>query len=163
MERVERLSLILHVIRICSRRIFSMLDNVGSFGVLNDAFKMICTDMELVESEYFIDYDTCFRASLLTKFYLNQTKILAGYDPITDNILTNKKSNRRILRAAEVVVRCSCQELWDECSTNISLHERSLVRMPLRCLVESLYIIEWRRINSQREFLFAEKIHEYGM
>ena len=92
MERVERLSLVLHIFKTCSRRLFGMVDDIHSFGSLNDQFKIICTDTELDEAEYIIDYDTCFRASLLTKFYLNQTKILAGYDPISDNILSNKKS-----------------------------------------------------------------------
>jgi len=92
MERVVRLSLVLHIFKTCSRRLFGMVDNVHSFGALNDEFKIICTDEELEEAEYIIDYDTCFRASLLTKFYLNQTKILAGYDPISDNILSNKRS-----------------------------------------------------------------------
>ncbi len=94
MERVERLSLALHIFKTSSRRLFNMIDNLHSFGVLNDQFKIICADQELVEAELVIDYDTCFRASLLTKFYLNQTKILAGYDPITDNISLNKKSKR---------------------------------------------------------------------
>jgi hypothetical protein len=91
MERVERLSLALHILKICSLRLFDMVANMQSFGELDDQFKSICTEQELVDAEHLIDYDTCFRASLLTKFYLNQTKILAGYDPITDNILLNKK------------------------------------------------------------------------
>ncbi|CAF3784065.1 unnamed protein product [Rotaria sp. Silwood1] len=91
MERVERLSLALHIFKICSRRLFNMVEHVESFGVLNDQFKTICTEQELNEGDHVIDYDTCFRASLLTKFYLNQTKILAGYDPFTDHILINKK------------------------------------------------------------------------
>ena len=68
-----------------------MVDHIESFGTLNDQFKILCADQELIEAEHIIDYDTCFRASLLTKFYLNQTKILAGYDPITNNIVLNKK------------------------------------------------------------------------
>jgi hypothetical protein len=92
MERLERLSLALHILKICSRRLFNMAEALESFGSLNDQFKIACTDQELIEEEHLIDYDTCFRASLLTKFYLNQTKILAGYDPITDSILPNKKS-----------------------------------------------------------------------
>ncbi|CAF1249143.1 unnamed protein product [Adineta steineri] len=91
MERVERLSLVLHILKICSRRLFNMLGNIESFGILDDKFKIICTEQELNEDDHLIDYDTCFRASLLTKFYLNQIKILAGYDPITDHILLNKK------------------------------------------------------------------------
>jgi hypothetical protein len=94
MERVERLSLALHILKISACRLFNMLENLHSFGVLDDQFKIVCTDQELVEAEHRIDYDTCFRASLLTKFYLNQTKILAGYDPITDSILLNKKRKR---------------------------------------------------------------------
>ena len=69
-----------------------MIDTVHSFGPLNDEFKIICASQELVEADYVIDYDTCFRASALTKFYLNQTKILAGYDPINDSLLSNKRS-----------------------------------------------------------------------
>jgi hypothetical protein len=68
-----------------------MVEHVETFGTLDDQFKILCTDQELIEAEHIIDYDTCFRASLLTKFYLNQTKILAGYDPITNNIVVNKK------------------------------------------------------------------------
>jgi hypothetical protein len=68
-----------------------MLDDVVSFGTLNDQFKLSCTNQRLDEHERIIDYDTCFRAANLTKFYLNQTKILAGYDPISDNIVLNKK------------------------------------------------------------------------
>ncbi|CAF2253296.1 unnamed protein product, partial [Rotaria magnacalcarata] len=68
-----------------------MIDNIQSFGILDDQFKTICTEQELNEADHIIDYDTCFRASLLAKFYLNQTKILAGYDPSTDHILGNKK------------------------------------------------------------------------
>ncbi|CAF4648696.1 unnamed protein product, partial [Rotaria magnacalcarata] len=92
MERVERLSLALHILKISSCRLFNMVDTLGTFSNLNDQFKIVCADQELNEAEHTIDYDTCFRASLLTKFYLNQTKILAGYDPVTDNILLNKKS-----------------------------------------------------------------------
>lgn len=62
-----------------------------SFESFDEKFKLICTNQELKEDEHVIDYDTCFRASLLTKFYLNQTKILAGYDPITDNVFGSKK------------------------------------------------------------------------
>jgi hypothetical protein len=97
MERVERLSLALHIFKTCSRRLFSMIDTVHSFGPLSDEFKVICTTQELVEADYVIDYDTCFRASLLTKFYLNQTKILAGYDPISDSLLSNKRSKKFFL------------------------------------------------------------------
>jgi hypothetical protein len=68
-----------------------MVEDIESFGILDDQFKTICTEQELSEADHVIDYDTCFRASLLTKFYLNQTKMLAGYDPLTDNILVNKK------------------------------------------------------------------------
>lgn len=68
-----------------------MTEAVGSFGVLNDQFKTICAEQELDQPDHLIDYDTCFRASALTKFYLNQTKILAGYDPFSDNIFGNKK------------------------------------------------------------------------
>ncbi|CAF1213442.1 unnamed protein product [Rotaria magnacalcarata] len=74
-KRVERLALALHIFKICSRRLFNMMDNIQSFGILDDQFKA----------------DTCFRASLLAKFYLNPTIILAGYDPSTDHILGNKK------------------------------------------------------------------------
>ncbi|CAF1031523.1 unnamed protein product [Adineta steineri] len=91
MERVERLSVVLHILKICSGRLFTMFENIESFGILDDKFKIICTEQELNEDDHLIDYDTCFRASLLTKFYLNQIKILAGYDPITDHILFNKK------------------------------------------------------------------------
>jgi len=94
MERVERLSLALHILKICSRRLFVMVERVQTFASLNNEFKLLCTDQELIESEHVLDYDTCFRASLLTKFYLNQTKILVGYDPITDNILSKKKCKR---------------------------------------------------------------------
>ncbi|CAF3310139.1 unnamed protein product [Rotaria socialis] len=90
-ERVERLSLALHILKICSRRLFNMVEDIESFGILDDQFKTICTEQELSEADHVIDYDTCFRASLLTKFYLNRTKMLAGYDPLTDNILVNKK------------------------------------------------------------------------
>ncbi|CAF1269647.1 unnamed protein product [Adineta steineri] len=96
MERVERLSLVLHILKICSRRLFNMLGNIESFGTLDDKFKIICTEQELNEDDHLIDYDTCFRASLLTKFYLNQIKILAGYDPITDHILLNKKYSMNV-------------------------------------------------------------------
>jgi hypothetical protein len=94
MERIERLALVLHIFKMCSRRLFSMVDSVLSFGVLNEQFKLVCAEQELNEFEHSIDYDTCFRASLLTKYYLNQTKILAGYDPITDNISSHKKSRQ---------------------------------------------------------------------
>ena len=92
MERIERLALVLHIFKICSRRLFTMVDAVLSFGVLDEPFKLLCAEQELNEVDHVIDYDTCFRASLLTKYYLNQTKILAGYDPITDNFLLHKKS-----------------------------------------------------------------------
>lgn len=92
MERLERLSLSLHIFKICSRRLFEMLPRINSFGSLNEEFKLVCADQEIAEDEHVIDYDTCFRASLLTEYYLNQTKILAGYDPVTDDILSNKKS-----------------------------------------------------------------------
>lgn len=95
MERVERLSLALHILKVSSRCLFNMVENIRSFGVPDDEFKLICAQQELIEADHFIDYDTSFRASLLTKFYLNQTKILAGYDPITDNILVNKKCKFR--------------------------------------------------------------------
>jgi len=97
MERVERLSLALHILKICSRRLFHMVEHVQTFGTLNDQFKLLCTNQELIEAEHLIDYDTCFRASLLTKFYLNQTKILAGYDPITNNVVVNKKCKTLVL------------------------------------------------------------------
>ncbi|CAF3370765.1 unnamed protein product [Rotaria sp. Silwood2] len=90
-ERVERLSLALHVFKNSARRLFSMIDSIQSFAIFDDRFKTICTDQQLSEAEHLIDYDTTFRASLLTKFYLNQTKILAGYDPITDNVIGNNK------------------------------------------------------------------------
>jgi hypothetical protein len=91
MERLERLSLSLHIFKICSRRLFGILPRINSFDSLNDEFKLVCADQELVEDERIINYGTCFRASLLTKYYLNQTKILASYDPVTDNILSDKR------------------------------------------------------------------------
>ena len=90
-ERVERLSLTLHVLKICSHRLFDLAENIDSFNVFNDQIKTKCTEKKLNESDHVVDNDTCFLASLLNKFYLNQTKILAGYDPITDHILINKK------------------------------------------------------------------------
>ncbi|CAF1368144.1 unnamed protein product [Rotaria sordida] len=90
-ERVERLSLALHILKNSARRLFSMTENIQSFAIFDDRFKTICTEQQLTEAEHLIDYDATFRASLLTKFYLNQTKILAGYDPITDNVIGNNK------------------------------------------------------------------------
>ncbi|CAF1497803.1 unnamed protein product, partial [Adineta steineri] len=120
MERVERLSLVLHILKICSRRLFTMLENIESFGILDDKFKIICTEQELNEDDHLIDYDTCFRASLLTKFYLNQIKILAGYDPITDHILLNKKCEINTFHLLSYPLRMNIlilfKGLWDELS-----------------------------------------------
>lgn len=80
--------------KICSHRLFDMVDTMGSFDILDDRFKLICAQQELQENDHVIEYDTCFRASMLTKFYLNQTKILAGYDPITDSVVLHKKCKR---------------------------------------------------------------------
>lgn len=97
-ERLERLSLALHIFRIISKRLFNILPEMTSFESFDDKFKLICANQELTDDEHAIDYETCFRASILTKFYLNQTKILAGYDPITDNVLGNKKCTIIITR-----------------------------------------------------------------
>lgn len=67
--------------------------NGSSFEVFDEQFKLASVNEDLQEHDFFIDYDTCFRASLLTKFYLNQTKTLAGYDPTTDVFVLNQKSN----------------------------------------------------------------------
>lgn len=92
MERLERLALVLHIFKISSLRLISMLDSLSSFNSFNDKFKLACGNEELSEADLYIDYDTCFRASLLTKYYLQQMKILAGYDPYTDVFFSNKKS-----------------------------------------------------------------------
>ncbi|CAF1477013.1 unnamed protein product [Adineta ricciae] len=99
MERIERLSLVLHVFKTSSRRLFDLVNVVSSFGVLNEQFKLICAEQQLNEADHLIDYDTCFRASLLTKYYLNQTKILGGYDPINDHIFSHTKDNNGIPEA----------------------------------------------------------------
>ncbi|CAF4959592.1 unnamed protein product [Rotaria sp. Silwood1] len=91
-ERVERLSLALHILKNSARRLFSMTENIQSFPIFDDRFKTICTGQQLTEAEHLINYDTTFRASLLTKFDLNPTKILAGYDPTTDIVIGNNKS-----------------------------------------------------------------------
>ncbi|CAF4360383.1 unnamed protein product, partial [Adineta steineri] len=44
MEQVERLPLVLHILKICSRLLFNMLGNIESFCILDDKFKIICTE-----------------------------------------------------------------------------------------------------------------------
>jgi hypothetical protein len=55
-ERVERVSLALHILKICSRRLFNMVEDIESFGILDDQFKTICTEQELSEADHVIDY-----------------------------------------------------------------------------------------------------------
>ncbi|CAF4990945.1 unnamed protein product [Rotaria sp. Silwood1] len=51
-ERVERLSLALHILKNSARRLFSMTENIQSFTIFDDRFKTICTEQQLTEAEH---------------------------------------------------------------------------------------------------------------
>ncbi|CAF5125575.1 unnamed protein product, partial [Rotaria sp. Silwood1] len=51
-ERVERLSLPLHILKNSARHLFSMTENIQSFTIFDDRFKTICTEQQLTEAEH---------------------------------------------------------------------------------------------------------------
>ncbi|CAF3137833.1 unnamed protein product [Rotaria sp. Silwood2] len=89
-EHLQRLALILHILKIISRKLFNLIDQVGVFGRLDDTFKNLVLNDSLTDTDLIIDYETCFNAKKMMDHYLSIKKILAGYDPISNKVLAEK-------------------------------------------------------------------------
>ncbi|CAF4184513.1 unnamed protein product [Rotaria magnacalcarata] len=151
-KRVERLALALHIFKICSRRLFNMMDNIQSFGILDDQFKA----------------DTCFRASLLAKFYLNPTIILAGYDPSTDHILGNKKlllilHTTQMIKMKELINTCYFTDTMDVPEQEVKHIKKYIENHPSdRLLLSSLPAILKRKISKDQYLVILQQMEEEG-
>jgi len=80
----------LHILKIVSRRNFNLVNHVGTFGPLDDNFRNLIAADALTEGDMIIDYETCFNAKRMMDYFLSTKKILAGYDPISNKILTGR-------------------------------------------------------------------------
>ena len=89
-EHVQRLAGILHILKIVSRKLFNLINQIGVFASLDDTFKNLVLADTLVDADLMIDYETCFNAKKMVDYYLSVKKILAGYDPNSNKILTGK-------------------------------------------------------------------------
>ncbi|CAF3944268.1 unnamed protein product [Rotaria sp. Silwood1] len=89
-EHVQRLALILHILKIISRKLFNLIEQVGIFGRLDDTFKNLVLNDSLTDSDLIIDYETCFNAKKMMDHFLSIKKILAGYDPISNKVIIEK-------------------------------------------------------------------------
>ncbi|CAF4936186.1 unnamed protein product, partial [Rotaria sp. Silwood1] len=61
----------------------------GTFGPLDDFFKNLVLADSLNDDELIINYETCFNAKKMMDYFLSVKKILAGYDPIRNKIITD--------------------------------------------------------------------------
>jgi hypothetical protein len=73
-----------------SNKLFRLINQIGIFGPLDDIFKQLVLSDSLAEADLLINYETCFNAKKMMDYYLSIKKILAGYDPINNKILTGK-------------------------------------------------------------------------
>jgi hypothetical protein len=82
--------LVLHILKIVSRKLFALTDRIQVFGQLDEQFKNLIMEDSLTNEDRIIDYESCFNAKQLMDHYLRIKKILAGYDPISNKIVTDK-------------------------------------------------------------------------
>ena len=78
--------------KIVSQKRFQIINEVETFGPLDETFKNIVLQDSLNETNLIIEYETCFNAKKIMDYYLSIKKILAGYDPINNKILTTSNS-----------------------------------------------------------------------
>ena len=80
----------MHILKVVSRRLFDLKDRLGSFHTLDEQMKVLLVDESLKETDLVIEYETCFNAKKIMDYYLRTKKVLAGYDPINNKIVTEK-------------------------------------------------------------------------
>jgi hypothetical protein len=76
---------------------------VDIFGPLDDNFKNLIAADALTETDLIIDYETCFNAKKMMDYFLSIKKILAGYDPISNKILTGKNGKINLITNQEIL------------------------------------------------------------
>jgi hypothetical protein len=80
-------------LKIVSRRSCNLTNTIGIFGALDDNFRNLVAPDALTEADLIIDYETCFNAKKMMDHYLSIKKILAGYDPMSNKIITGRNGN----------------------------------------------------------------------
>ena len=100
---MERLALILHILKIISRKLFNLINSIGIFERLDATFKHLVLNDSLPDTDLIIDYETCFNAKKIMDHYLSIKKILAGYDPINNKFLNEKSGKINITQQAILI------------------------------------------------------------
>ena len=95
-EHLQRIATVLHVLKVVSRRASRYIDGNEVFTSLDENFRNFVALDALSEEDLIIDYETCFNAKKLMDYFLSIKKILAGYDPSSNKILTTKNGTHRL-------------------------------------------------------------------
>ena len=93
-EQVQRLALILHILKTVSRKLFNLINEVLIFERLDNTFKNLILNDSLIDTDFIIDNETCFNAMKFMDHYLTIKKILAGCDSISNKVITERNSKK---------------------------------------------------------------------
>lgn len=95
-EHIQRIATVLHILKVVSRRVSRYINGNEIFTSLDENFRNFVALDALSEADLIIDYETCFNAKRLMDYFLSIKKILAGYDPSSNKILTTKNGMHRL-------------------------------------------------------------------
>ena len=113
-EQVQRFTLILHILKTVSRKLFNLINEVLIFERLDNTFKNLILNDSLIDTDFIIDYETCFNATKLMDHYLTIKKILAGYDPISNKVITERNSKKNTNKQIRLFKHFIFIELWTD-------------------------------------------------
>ena len=93
-EQVQRLVLILQILKTVSRKLFNLINQVLIFERLDSTFKNLILNDSLIDTDFMIDYEICFNTKKLMDHYLAIKKISSVYDPVSNKVITERNSKK---------------------------------------------------------------------
>lgn len=96
-EHVQRIATILHILKIVSARTVNLVNHIGRFGPLDENFRNLIAADALTAADMIIDFETCFNAKRMMDYFLSIKKILGGYDPTSNKILTGRNGKKKAI------------------------------------------------------------------
>ena len=101
--QVQRLALISYILKTVSRKLLNLINQVQIFERLDNTLKNLILNYSLIATDFIIDYETCFNAKKLIDHYLAIKKILAGYDPISNKVITERNSKKNTSKQIKLI------------------------------------------------------------
>ena len=81
---------------------------------MDNTFKNLILNDSLIDTDFTIDYETCFNATKFMDHYLTIKKILAGYDPISNKVITERNSKKNTNKQIRLFKHFIFIELWTD-------------------------------------------------